>query len=89
MKAEEAEESAGAFPQRWSVAGAPCCWVREKGEASGLPDHTKEGTLSRCFPSSYHSLLAQPPLLLPDPDPGSRQYFVLFLFCPSQPLIKV
>lgn len=43
----------------------------------------------RCFPSSCHSLLAQPPLLFPDPVLCSRHYFVLFRFCPSQPLIKV
>lgn len=37
---------------------------------------------SRCFPSSCHSLLAQSPLLFPDPVLCSRQHFVLFLFCP-------
>lgn len=44
---------------------------------------------SRCFPSSCHSLLAQPLLLFPDPVLYSRQYFVLFLVWPSWSLIRV
>lgn len=89
MKVEEAEKSAGAFLQRWSMAATLYWWMREKGEASGLPENVEEGTLSWCSPSSCHSPLAQPPLLFPDPVLCSRRFFVLFLFCSSQPLIKV
>lgn len=65
VKAEKAEENAGAFLQRWSMAGPLCCWMGEKGEVSGLPENVEEGTLSWCFPSTCHSLLAQPPLFVP------------------------
>lgn len=88
-QADEDEESAGVFLQRWCMAGTLCCWTREKGEVSGFPEHAKEGTLSWCFPSSCHSFLAQPLLLLPDQVLPTRQYLVLFLFCLSQSLIKV
>lgn len=49
LKAEEAEESAGAFLQRWSVAGTLCCWMREKGEASGLSENVEEATAELTF----------------------------------------
>lgn len=84
MKAEEAEESEEVAHSRNTVL-----FSKREREVSGLSENVEEGMLSWCFPSSCHPLLAQPPLLFPDPVLCSRQYFVLFLFCPSQPLIKV
>lgn len=84
MKAEEAEESAEVVHSRSTVL-----FSKREREVSGLPENVEEGTLSWCLPSSCQPLLAQPPLLFPDPVLRSRQCFVLFLFCPSQPLIKV
>lgn len=64
--------------------------MREKGEASGLPEHVEEGMLSWCFPSSCHSFLAQPLLLFPDPVlQAVFCIFFFFFFCPLQLLIKV
>lgn len=87
-RADKDEEIAGVFLHRWCMAGKLHCWTREKGEVSGFPEHTEEGMLSWCFPSSCHSFLAHS-LLLPGPVLLARQYLVLFPFCFSQSLIKV